>query len=98
MAGLGRKPEARLEARWLEQSRIYREDAYFGPVVAEDRARILAGIADADAALAEIERSLSIPSYASVHTLRLDPRWDPIRNDPRLKALLVKYANPKPLR
>ena len=55
-------------------------------------------VGDADAATDEIERLLSRPSLVSVHTLRLDPRWDPIRNDPRFQALLVKYAEPKPVR
>ena len=30
------------------------------------------------------------------HTLRLDPRYDPIRHDPRFQALLVKYTHPGP--
>jgi hypothetical protein len=44
------------------------------------------------AALDEIERLLAGPSWLSVHTLRLDPRWDPIRNHPRFTALLKKYG------
>ena len=54
-AGLGRRAEAQREARWLQQSRTYREDAFDGPLLAGDRARILAGIGDVDGALAEIE-------------------------------------------
>lgn len=61
-------------------------------------ARMLAGIGDVDAALDEIERLLAGPSDLSVHVLRLDPSWDLIRNDPRFQALLVKYANSKPVR
>lgn len=61
-------------------------------------ARMLAGIGDVDAALDEIERLLAGPSDLSVHVLRLDPSWDLIRNDPRFQALLVKYANPEPVR
>jgi hypothetical protein len=38
-----------------------------------------------------IERLLEKPSFLSVHTLRLDPRWDPIRDHPRFKALLAKH-------
>ncbi len=99
LAGLGRGREAQREARWLQQSRTYREDALAQASIGEDRARILAGIGDTDAALAEIKRLLAGPSYnLSVHTLRLDPRWDPIRSDPRFQALLVKYANVDPVR
>ena len=47
---------------------------------------------DVDAALDEIERLLARPSWLSVHTLRLDPRWDPIRDHPRFQALLARYA------
>jgi TolB-like protein/DNA-binding SARP family transcriptional activator/Flp pilus assembly protein TadD len=96
LAGLGLKKEARDEARWLERSRVYRGDAAWGPRLAEDRARILAGIGDADEALDEIERLLETPSFLSVHTLRLDPRWDPIREHPRFKELLQKHSAPPP--
>jgi len=94
LAGLARRDEARREAAWLSQSAIYREDAFDGPYLAEERARILAQAGFADEALDEIERLLSGPSWLSVHTLRLDLRWDPIREHPRFKALLTKYATP----
>jgi serine/threonine-protein kinase len=92
LAGLGRHVEALREGRWLQHSAVYREDAFWGPRLAEDRARILAQASDVDAALDEIERLLAEPSWLSVHTLRLDPRWDPIRKHPRFRALLAKYA------
>ncbi|HSD32201.1 MAG TPA: tetratricopeptide repeat protein [Gemmatimonadales bacterium] len=98
LAGLGRREEAQREARWLQQSRIYREDVYARTLPAEDRAQILAGIGETDAALAEIERLLTGVSTLTAHMLRLDPRWDPIRDDPRFQALLVKHANPQPVR
>jgi serine/threonine-protein kinase len=93
LAGLGRRQEALREARWLQQSVVYREDAYQGPHVAEARARILAQAGDVDAALDEIEQLLAGPGFLSVHTLRLDPRWDPIREHPRFQALVAKYQN-----
>lgn len=30
--------------------------------------------------------------------IQMDPRYDPVRNDPQFQALLVKYANPEPVR
>jgi hypothetical protein len=44
-------------------------------------------------ALDEIERLLAEPSELTVHTLQLDPRWDPIRENPRFKSLLVMYGS-----
>jgi serine/threonine-protein kinase len=93
LAGFGRRDDARGEARWLRGSAVYREDACFGALLSEDLARVLAHAGFADEALEEIERLLSGPSYVTVHTLRLDPRWDPIRNHPRFKALLEKYGS-----
>jgi serine/threonine-protein kinase len=96
LAGLGRRAEALKEVRWLRESRTCREDKMdAGPAAAEARAVILAQLGDADAAVKEIEPLLAGPSWLSVHTLRLDPRWDPIRQHPRFKALLVKYADPE---
>jgi hypothetical protein len=49
--------------------------------------------------LDEIERMQVEPSYwATAPALRLDPRWDPIRDHPRFQALLVEYADPQPVR
>jgi hypothetical protein len=63
-----------------------------GPVLAESRALILTQTGDAEAALDEIERLMALPCDVNVHTLRLDPRWDPIREHPRFVALLAQNA------
>ena len=56
-------------------------------------AQILAQAGEADAAVDGLELMLSDPAPAiTVHTLRLDPVWDPIREHPRFEALLAKYA------
>jgi eukaryotic-like serine/threonine-protein kinase len=91
-SGLGNRAAALGEAGLIQGSIVYREDAFSGTWAAEDRARILAQSGEAEAALDEIERLLARPSYVSVHTLRLDPRWDPIRQHPRFRALMAKYA------
>jgi TolB-like protein/Flp pilus assembly protein TadD len=93
LAGLGRREEAAAEAGWLRRSDVYRGDAHFGTIAAEFRAQILAQSGYADAALDEVEHLLPGPSWLSVHTLRLDPRWDAIRSHPRFQALLRKYRS-----
>jgi len=45
-----------------------------------------------DLAIDLLEHVMSIPfDLESVATLRLSPRWDPLRDNPRFKALIDKY-------
>jgi tetratricopeptide (TPR) repeat protein len=93
LAALGRRAEAMREARWLERSDAYR-DQFEGPWTMGRHNLVLVRLGETDAALAELEQLLARPSMLSVYELRLNPLWDPIRNDPRFQALLAKYANP----
>ena len=36
--------------------------------------------------------SLNTPNGITVPILKLDPVWDPLRNDPRFQALVDKYG------
>jgi TolB-like protein len=56
------------------------KDALVGPNLSIELAKIYA-----------LDELLSIPSDLSVGLLRLDPAWDPLRDDPRFQALLEKY-------
>jgi len=94
LAGLERSGEALSEVQWLRETHVYRSDALGGPEIATCCALILARSGESDAALNEVERVLAGPANLSVHLLRLDPRWDPIRQHPRFEALLTKYALP----
>ncbi|HJS46788.1 MAG TPA: tetratricopeptide repeat protein, partial [Gemmatimonadales bacterium] len=94
LAGLGRAGEARAETRWIEESVTYREDAVLGAVIGEIRAQILARLGDVDGAVRELQRLLAAPSVVTVHSLRLDPIWDPIRAHPRFLALLAAQESP----
>jgi hypothetical protein len=94
LAGLGRRADALGEARWLQNSFAYQNDALDWATLAEERARILAQAGESAAALDEVEQLLNRPSLLSVQALRLDPLWDPLRSTPRFQALLIKYAQP----
>jgi hypothetical protein len=38
-----------------------------------------------------------VPGMATAHALRVDPVWDPLRNDPCFQTLLDKYGGNKAL-
>jgi tetratricopeptide (TPR) repeat protein len=92
LAGLGRGAEARAEAEWLRTT-VPRGFDRADKVQYEAVAMIFTQVGAMDEALREIEQLLEGPSMTSVHTLRLDPRFDAIRNNPRFQALLEKYRD-----
>ena len=91
-AGLGRKEDAIREGKRGVELYPVSKDALIGPYRVWDLAVIYTMVGEYDAALDEIEYLLSIPSWFSVHDLRLDPDFDPLRDHPRYQPLLEKYA------
>ena len=90
-AGLGRKDDAiRAGKRALELFPIS-EDAYSGFTYVMELALIYTMVGDQDAALDQIESLLSIPGVISVPLLRLDPRWEPLRQNSRFQELVQSY-------
>jgi tetratricopeptide (TPR) repeat protein len=71
------------------------KDALSGPFPLEIRARIAARMGDRDGAIAALQKLLSIPYDGALTSsvpltpalLRLDPMFDPLRNDPRFQKL-----------
>lgn len=62
--------------------------AWRGSVQVEDLARILTMVGEHEEAVDRIEYLLSIPGMLSINLLRLDPVWDPLRDNSRFQRLL----------
>jgi TolB-like protein/class 3 adenylate cyclase/Tfp pilus assembly protein PilF len=77
------------------------KDALSGPSPIEILARVAARMGEPDRAIAALQKLLSIPYVGAVPTanapltpalLRLDPMFDPLRNDPRFQKLAADLA------
>ena len=87
-AGLGHKEDAIREGKLAVEMLPVTKDAWRGRHRVEDLARIYVMIGKFDAAIEQLELLLSTPGDLSIHLLRLDPAWDPLRDHPRFKKLI----------
>jgi TolB-like protein/tetratricopeptide (TPR) repeat protein len=90
-AGLGRSEEAVREARLGCDLMPASKDAMRALWRVEDLALVYTMVGQPGDAIAQLERLLSGSGEFTPHLLRLEPRWDPLRSDPRFQALLTKY-------
>jgi len=86
-AGLGRKEDALREAQRAVEALPISKDAFFGSDIEIYRAAVEGRVGDTDSAIEHIRQLLSIPCLLSPALLRIDPKWRPLRNDPRFREL-----------
>jgi serine/threonine-protein kinase len=88
-AGLGRRDDAMREGRRAVELRPVVEDTWLGVDMLRNLAVTYATLGEADSAVKQLRVLLEVPSWISVPALRADPTWDPIRRDPRFRALIA---------
>jgi serine/threonine-protein kinase len=93
-AGLGRKEDAiHYGEKALELDPIM-DDAYERPALFQMLGFVYTKIGEYELAVDQIERLLTAPHGASAEYLRLDPRWDSLRDYPRFQRLLEEHSEP----
>src|SRR5438552_788288 len=98
--GLGDKGAALALAERAMAAIPIEKDAVYGPCPIEILARVAARMGEPDRAIAALEKLLPIPYESGLASnmpitpalLRLDPMFDPLRNDPRFQKLAASPA------
>ncbi len=92
LAYLNEKDSALAEAQHATELLPESKDAFGGPEITGGVAEVHAILGDNDRAIEILDGLLSRPSAVTVQGLKVNPIWDPLRNDPRFQALIEKYG------
>lgn len=87
-AARGRKEEAIRAGRRAVELLPISNDAYDGPLMATKLAVIYTQVGEVDLALELLADLMKKPNGPTAGTLRVEPEWQPLRNDSRFGALL----------
>lgn len=92
LAWLGEKGAAIAEAQRAMDLRPESKDAFEGSEITEQAAQVYTILGDNARAIELLDGLLSRPSEVTLQALKVNPAWDPLRNDPEFQALFAKYA------
>ena len=92
LAYAGRKAEAVREGERGVAIQPMTEDAYLGPYIQQQLARIYLLVGEPEKALDQLEPLLKVPHTLSPGWLRIDPTWDALRTNPRFQKLIEQNS------
>jgi TolB-like protein/lipopolysaccharide biosynthesis regulator YciM len=91
-AALGRKDEAIREGQRAVEIFPVAKDAILAPKVLCRLAAIYARVGERDRAFELLDKLVAVPDAVHYGELKLEPAWDPLRDDPRFAKLLDSLA------
>ena len=92
LAYLGEKDAALAEARRATDLLPESKDAFGGPEITAGVAEVYCIVGENSRAIELLDGLLGRPSAVTVQGLKVNPVWDPLRNDPQFQALLNKHS------
>jgi TolB-like protein/Tfp pilus assembly protein PilF/predicted Ser/Thr protein kinase len=90
-AGLGRKEDAMLQVKKALELDEIMSDEYEKAYLISLIAGVYVKLGEYDLAIDRIEYLLAAPNGLTPGLLRLEPQWDPLRDQPRFKELLEDF-------
>ena len=91
-AGLGHKQQAIQTGERAAELLPISKDARGGEIILENLALTYASVEEKDKAFEQLDRIAHLPGDMSYGDLRLNPKWDPLRGDPRFDKVIAFFA------
>jgi tetratricopeptide (TPR) repeat protein len=88
LAYLGRRDEAVRQGRRAVEMQPISKDAFIGPYLQHQLARIYILVGEPEQALDQLEPLLRVPYFLSPAWLTIDPTFEPLRGNPRFQRLV----------
>jgi TolB-like protein/Flp pilus assembly protein TadD len=92
LAWLGEKEGAIAEAKRATELLPESVDAFDGPVCTQTLAQVYQLVGEYDKAIEIVDGLLTRPTQVTVASIRINPIWDPVRQDPRFIAMMKKHG------